>query len=102
MLGKLKQSWFVWLLLVCLVLVNGSMAVSSVSHAEHHAHHQAGTHSTSICTWLCAAGQGIEYVSVTLNSTRHLIEGTVVVHVDPIPISVSFHRLFRGPPTFLA
>lgn len=102
MLVRLKQSWFVWLLLTCLMLVNGAMVAPSVAHAEHHADHQAGTHSTGICAWLCAAGQGIESVSVVLNSTLHLIEQTIVVHVDPIPASVFLHRLFRGPPTFLA
>lgn len=84
------------------MLVNGAMVAPSVAHAEHHADHQAGTHSTGICAWLCAAGQGIEAASVPLDFTFHLIEQTIVVHVDPILASVFSHRLFRGPPTFLA
>ncbi|MBH0210023.1 MAG: hypothetical protein HP495_16185 [Nitrospira sp.] len=102
MLARLKQSWFVWLLLICLMLVNGAMVAPSVGHAGHHGDHQAGTHSTGICAWLCAAGQGIESASVALNSSFHLIEQAIVLHVDPIPASVFSHRVSRGPPTFLA
>ncbi len=98
MLAKLKQSGFVWSLLVCLVLVNGLMAAPSVGHAQHHADHQAGTHSTGICAWLCAAGQDVESTSVSLESTLQLVERAVVVHINPIHILVSFHSFFRGPP----
>ncbi len=102
MLARLKQSWFVWLLLVCLVLVNGSMAAPSVSHAQHHADHQAGTHSTGICAWLCAAGQDVESTSVSLESTLQLIEQRVIGRSNPIRIPISFHYFFRGPPLLLA
>ena len=102
MLARLKQSRFVWLLLVCLVLVNGAMAAPSVGHAEHHADHKAGTHSTGLCAWLCAAGQDVESTSVSLESTLQLVEQPVDVHNDPIPALVSFHYFFRGPPLLLA
>ncbi len=102
MLARLKQSWFIWLLLVCLVLVNGTMAAPSVGHAQHHADHQAGTHSTGICAWLCAAGQDVESTSVLLESGLQPIEQTVAVPINPIHISGSFHSFFRGPPLLLA
>lgn len=102
MLARLKQSWFVWLLLVCLVLVNGAMAAPSVGHAQHHADHQAGTHSTGICAWLCAAGQDVESTSVSLESSLKPIEQTVAVPINSIHIFVSFHSFFRGPPLLLA
>ena len=98
MLARLKQSWFIWLLMACLVLVNGAMAAPSVGHAQHHADHQAGTHSTGLCAWLCAAGQDVETTSVSLISTLQLVEQTVAVHSNPIRIPISFHYFFRGPP----
>lgn len=98
MLARLKQSWFVWSLLTCLVLVNGAMAAPSVGHAEHHADHKAGTHSTGLCAWLCAAGQEVESTSILLESTLQLVEQTVVVHTNPIRVPVAFHYFFRGPP----
>lgn len=102
MLMRLKHSGFVWSLLVCLVLVNGSMAAPSVGHAQHHADHQAGTHSTGICAWLCAAGQDVESASVAFESTLQLVERVVVAHIDPIHTFVSPHSFFRGPPGLLA
>lgn len=102
MLARLKQSWFVWLLLVCLVLVNGSMIAPSVGHAQHHADHHAGTHSSGICAWFCAAGQDVESTSVSLQSTLQLVEQTVAVPINPIRIVVSFHSFFRGPPLHFA
>ena len=98
----MKRSVFIWALLLCIVLVNGAMTAPSVGHAEHHADHQAGTHSTGICAWLCAAGQGVESASVALNSTLYLIERTVVAHVDPILAPVSSQYFLRGPPVSLA
>jgi hypothetical protein len=97
-----KRSVFVWALLLCIVWVNGSMAAPSVGHAQHHADHQAGTHSTGICAWLCAAGQDVESTSASLESTRQLFEQAVVAHSNPICIPVSFHYFFRGPPVLLA
>jgi hypothetical protein len=63
MMGRLKQSGFVWSLLLCLVLVNGFLAVPAVAHADHHAKHEAGTHSTGLCAWQCIAGQTAEAAS---------------------------------------
>lgn len=102
MVAKLTHSGFVWSLLLCLVLVNGAMAAPSVGHAQHHANHQAGTHSTGICAWLCAAGQEAESASIVFESTLQGVQRTVVVHVNPVHAPVSFHAFFRGPPRLLA
>jgi hypothetical protein len=97
------RSGFVWALVLCLVLTNGLMAAPSVAHAEHHGtHHDAGTHASGICAWLCAAGQEVGSASVSLQSTLRLVERTVLFHINPIHILVSFHSFFRGPPHFLA
>ncbi len=95
----LKRSWLVWALLLCLVLVNGSMAALSVAHAEHHgAHHDAGTHASGICAWFCASGQGVEASSVSLTSILQLVGPSGDVSVDPIVLLFSFDRFARGPP----
>ena len=49
-----KRPTLIWGLLLVIVMVNGLMAAPSVGHAEHHADHQTGTHSTGLCAWLCA------------------------------------------------
>lgn len=74
------------------------MAAPSVSHAAKHANHKPGTHTTGLCAWLCAAGQGVETVAV-------------VFEADPLPVhyfvfewdveaqeTILLHAYLRGPP----
>ena len=95
---RLKQSGLVWGLVLCLVLVNGFMAAPSVAHAAQHASHQAGTHSNSLCAWLCAAGQGIETSSVGLESTLQLLDLIDLRDIDQVEKQFLFIVLLRGPP----
>lgn len=99
---KLKQSWLVWSLLLCLVLVNGLLAVPAVAHADHHAKHQAGTHSTGLCAWECAAGQSIDTVAEVFNSSLQFIELADAQQVDRIATVSLVSRFFRGPPALLS
>ena len=48
------------LLVLCVLSIGGLAQAQSVEHAGHHAHHQAATHGTLLCSWMCAAGQGVE------------------------------------------
>lgn len=93
-----KRSAFVWALLLCLVLVNGFMAAPSVGHAGHHADHQAGTHSTGICAWMCAAGEGIDSFAVHFASSLQLVERTAIVPSEVVASAASFSYFLRGPP----
>jgi hypothetical protein len=102
MMVRLKESWFVWSLLLCLVLVNGLLAVPAVAHADHHAKHAAGTHSTGLCAWECAAGQSIDTVAVVFNSSLQFVELAVAQHIDRVPTTSSASRFFRGPPALLS
>ena len=100
MMVRLKRSELVWALLFCLVLVNGFMAAPSVAHTVHHASHQAGTHNTSLCAWICAAGQGIETSSVSLESTLRLLDRVEFRDVDQIQKRFLSIVFLRGPPAF--
>src|SRR5574342_398965 len=94
----LRRSGLVWSLLLCLVLMNGFMAAPSVTHAAHHATHQAGTHSTSFCAWLCAAGQGIESGSIDLESTFQLVDRVVHIYLGGSDLLSASPVFLRGPP----
>lgn len=77
------------------------MYPQTVAHAAHHAHHKAATHSTALCTWMCAAGQAQEHVSFNFP-----IELEAVSFVDGFagkqPIALHFVApTTRGPPSFL-
>lgn len=98
----MTRSALIWALLLCIVLVNGAMAAPSVGHAEHHADHQAGAHSTGLCAWLCVAGQGVESSSVVVTSTLQLVEGVVVSRCEAILDPGAFPHFLRGPPVVLS
>jgi hypothetical protein len=93
-----KRPAFVWALLLCILLVNGSMAAPSVGHAGHHADHTAGTHTTGICAWLCAAGDGIESFTVQFASSLQLVERTIVLPTQVAHSVGAFSYFLRGPP----
>lgn len=95
---NLKQSWLVWSLLLCLVLVNGLLAVPAVAHADHHAKHQAGTHSTGLCAWECAAGQSIDTAAGVFSSSLQSIALVDPRQVGHIATASAASRFFRGPP----
>jgi hypothetical protein len=85
--------------LFCIILVNGLMAAPSVGHAGHHADHQAGTHSTGLCAWLCAGGVGIESSGVQLISELQFLEWVGIPSFDLIFSAVPLSSFFRGPPS---
>jgi hypothetical protein len=74
------------------------MAAPSVGHAEHHADHQAGTHSSGLCAWLCAGGVGIESSAVQFISGLRLLEWVSIPSFDVVLSVVPLFYFFRGPP----
>lgn len=97
----LGRTAIVWFLLIYLLFINGFMAAPSVGHAAHHAKHQAGTHSTGLCAWQCAAGQGIETVAVVLSSSLQFVDMVEARHIDRVQTASPVSRFFRGPPAVL-
>jgi hypothetical protein len=93
----LKQSLAV-LLVLCLLAVGGLASAQSISHESHHAHHHKATHSTVLCTWMCAAGQVLDTVTAPA-----LVERTPIFLLEPwstseCDLSVSSPFVSRGPP----
>jgi hypothetical protein len=96
-----KRPILIWGLLLVIVMVNGLMAAPSVEHAEHHADHQAGTHSTGLCAWLCAGGVGIESAAVQVASGHQLLAWVRISSFDVVLSVASLPYFFRGPPHLL-
>lgn len=93
------RRFLVSLLVVCILVVGGLASAQSISHESHHnQHHQKATHSTSLCTWMCAAGNVLDN-----GTTPYLLdlapvawlESFVVASIlnSPLPYSA-----YRGPP----
>ncbi|WP_455379608.1 hypothetical protein [Petrachloros mirabilis] len=97
-MDRVKQKCFVWGLLICLVLVNGYMVAPSVAHAAKHASHKAGTHSTGLCAWLCAAGQGIETSSIIPEAKPLPTDIVVFERVVQTQQVLPLQAFLRGPP----
>lgn len=45
------------LLVICILGVGGLASAQSIAHESQHTHHQKATHSSVLCSWMCAAGQ---------------------------------------------
>jgi hypothetical protein len=83
----------------CLLLLSGPVYAQTVRHAAHHAHHNAATHGTGLCSLMCAAGQVLEASPFE----PHVVSAPVSTLLDPslsepastVPAVCSS----RGPPT---
>jgi hypothetical protein len=85
-------------LIACLLLLSALVYAQTVRHAAHHVHHQAATHASALCSWLCAAGQGLEGVTVVLQTLIGLLTLTVVLLAQkPLSPLLGFSST-RGPP----
>lgn len=76
------------------------MYPETVAHAAHHAHHKSATHSTALCTWMCAAGQAQEIVAF-----HYQIESEAFSPVECPRLGISSEAASsflptRGPPSF--
>lgn len=83
---------------VCLLLVSGGLSFQVPAHDIHHAHHTATTHTSLLCQWACAAGQGLERTVFEL-----LVEPIpfLLIEITAVPQPESTFRLSsvsRGPP----
>ena len=92
---------FVSILLVCCVLSVGGLAqAQSVEHAGHHAHHQAATHGTVLCSWMCAAGTVFDSAVVPFQAELSLISLITLPPSVPPSIELCQTSSSRAPPSF--
>ena len=85
-------------LALCLLTLSGLVFPQAVTHAGHHAHHQAATHASALCTWMCAAGQGLESVTFLVNESIAPVTTLDVAVPDTVDGIVSPPLQSRGPP----
>ena len=90
---------FVSILLVfCVLSVGGLAQAQSVEHAGHHAHHQAATHGTVLCSWMCAAGQAGEAATILVPLDVMSHEFVELTSADQVSTVFSIILASRGPP----
>jgi hypothetical protein len=86
-------------LILCVLAVGGLAQAQSAEHAGHHAQHQAATHGTLLCSWMCAAGTVLDSDVVLIQVERSPVAFIPIPHSgdvisEPSPISSS-----RAPPS---
>ncbi len=81
-----------------LLLLNGMVFAQTVEHAVHHARHQAATHATVLCSWMCAAGEILDAYQVPFEN-KPLIAGDAQIWVPVLsPPRLSVVPVSRPPP----
>jgi hypothetical protein len=88
------------LLVLCLLTVGGLAQAQSVEHAGHHAHHQAATHGTLLCSWMCAAGTVIDTTVVTFQAELSPIALVTLPHSAQPSVEACRISPSRAPPSF--
>jgi hypothetical protein len=88
------------LLVLCVLSVGGLAQAQSVEHAGHHAHHQAATHGTVLCSWMCAAGTVLDTAVVTFQAELSPIALVTLPHFAQPSIEVCQTSSSRAPPSF--
>jgi len=88
------------LLVLCVLSIGGLAQAQSVEHAGHHAQHQAATHGTLLCSWMCAAGTVLDTAVVTFQAERSPIAFVTLPHLAPPSLKACQTSTSRAPPTF--
>ena len=88
------------LLVLCVLSVGGLAQAQLVEHAGHHAQHQAATHSTVLCSWMCAAGMVLDTAVVTFQAELSPI--ALIAPPSSAQPSIEACRISpsRAPPSF--
>jgi len=87
-------------LVLCVLSVGGLAQAQSVEHAGHHAHHQAATHGTLLCSWMCAAGTVLDTAVVTFQAELSPIDLITLPQSTHPSIEVCQTSSSRAPPSF--
>jgi len=88
------------LLVLCVLSVGGLAQAQSVEHAGHHAQHQAATHGTLLCSWLCAAGTVLDTAVVTFQAVLSPIALITLPQSTQPSIELCQTSSSRAPPSF--
>jgi hypothetical protein len=78
--------------------VNGWLHFQTIGHLHSHAHHNATTHASPLCTLLCSAGQMAQF---TGTPPPHIIQQTASIEPTVPTILLTSQAtppVSRGPP----
>jgi len=88
------------LLVLCVLSVGGLAQAQSIEHAGHHANHNAATHGTVLCSWMCAAGAVLDTAVVTFQAELSPIALITLPQFAQPSIEACQTSSSRAPPSF--
>jgi len=88
------------LVVLCVLSIGGLAQAQSVEHAGHHAQHQAATHGTLLCSWMCAAGTVLDTAVVTFQAELSPIALVTPPYFSQPSIDTCQISSSRAPPSF--
>lgn len=84
--------------LICFLVMSGVVSSQAAAHSLHHIHHNAATHSTVLCSLMCAAGQVVSVAEPVFDTQLTVLHAIEVSFVHPVTLTVPTLRYSRGPP----
>jgi hypothetical protein len=81
-----------------LVALSGIVYPQLTAHMGQHEHHNAATHATALCSWLCIAADAVEGASVHLAPIEQVALLKQEVFESQISVVLSLQPPSRAPP----
>ncbi len=85
--------------LICFLVISGVVSSQAAAHSLHHVHHNAATHSTILCSLMCAAGQVVSVAEPVFDGPLTVLHALKISVVHPVTLTVPTLRFSRGPPS---
>ncbi|MDE0145747.1 MAG: hypothetical protein OXL95_07750 [Nitrospira sp.] len=97
---RLSRTALVLGVLVCFLVMGGVVSSQAAAHSLHHAHHNAATHSTILCSLMCSAGQVVSVAGPVFDAPLTVLHALEISIAHPVTLTVPTLRFSRGPPRF--
>ena len=97
---RVSRTAFVLGVLACFLVMSGVVSSQAAAHSLHHVHHNAATHSTVLCSLMCAAGHVVSVDEPVFDTQFTVLHALEVSIVQPVTLTVPTLHFSRGPPRF--
>jgi len=75
-----------------IVALSGIVYPQLTAHIGQHEHHNAATHATALCSWLCIAADAVESTAIDIAPVRY---STLLEQASPV---TQLHRSHNSQP----
>ena len=97
---RLSRTVLILGVLACFLVMSGVVSSQAAAHSLHHVRHNAATHSTILCSLMCAAGHVVNVAEPVLDTPLAVLQALEVSIVQPVTLTVPTLHFSRGPPRF--